>query len=87
MELVLRIISIITPVLIISVIGYAYGRIRRPDMTWINRLSTDLLYPMLIFTAMASKDFHIVDYLPLIGGALLVLSLIHISSRCLTRSS
>ena len=74
MELVLRIIGIITPVLIISVIGYAYGRIRRPDMTWINRLSTDLLYPMLIFTAMASKDFHIVDYLPLIGGALLVIA-------------
>ena len=33
MELVLRIIGIITPVLIISAIGYAYGRLRRPDMT------------------------------------------------------
>jgi predicted permease len=73
MELVLRIIGIITPVLVISAMGYAYGRIRRPDMTWINRLSTDLLYPMLIFTAMASRDFHILDYLPLIGGGLAVL--------------
>ena len=68
MDLVIRIIGIITPVLIISAIGYAYGQFRKPDMTWINRLSTDLLFPMLIFTAMASKDFHILDYLPLIFG-------------------
>ena len=73
MEIVLRIIGIITPVLIISAIGYAYARIRRPDMTWINRLSTDLLFPLLIFSAMASKDFHILTYLPLIGAGLVVL--------------
>lgn len=73
MELVLRIIGIITPVLIISAIGYAYGRFRKPDMTWINRLCTDLLFPMLIFTAMASRDFHILEYLPLIAGAVIVL--------------
>ena len=73
MELVLRIIGIITPVLIISAMGYAYGRIRRPDMTWINRLATDLLYPMLIFTSMASRDFYILDYLPLIVGGLAVM--------------
>lgn len=74
MELVARIIGIITPVLIISAMGYAYARISRPDMTWVNRLSTDLLYPLLIYTAMASKHFHIVTYLPLIGGALLVMA-------------
>ncbi len=73
MELVFRIIGIVTPVLIISVIGYAYGRLRRPDMTWINRLCTDLLFPMLIFTAMVSRDFHILEYLPLIGGGLIVM--------------
>ena len=73
MELVLRIIGIITPVLIISAMGYGYGRLRRPDMTWVNHLITELLFPLLIFTAMASKDFRILDYLPLIGGALLVI--------------
>jgi predicted permease len=60
-------------VLVISAVGYGYGRLRRPDMTWINRLCTDLLFPMLIFSAMASRDFHILDYLPLIGGGLIVL--------------
>lgn len=73
METAFRIISIITPVLLISAIGYAYARLRRPDMVWINRLMTDLLYPLLIFTSMASKDFHILEFLPLIGGALVVM--------------
>lgn len=74
MELALRIIGIITPVLIISAMGYAYARLQKPDMTWINRLSTDLLYPLLIYTSMASKDFNIRDFLPLIGGGVLVLA-------------
>ena len=74
MELVIRIIGIITPVLIISAFGYAYARLRQPDMTWINRLSTDLLYPLLIYTALASKDFRILDYLPLIVGGVAVLA-------------
>ena len=73
MDLFFRILGIITPVLLISAIGYGYGRIRRPDMTWINRLSTDLLFPMLIFSAMASKDFHILEYLPLIGCNILMI--------------
>ena len=73
MELVFRIIGIITPVLIISAIGYGYGRLCRPDMAWINRLSTDVLFPMLIFTAMAAKDFRILEYLPLIGASIVVL--------------
>lgn len=70
MELVLRIVGIITPVLLISAAGYGWGRYRRPDMTSINRLSTDLLFPLLIFSAMATRDFHIIDYLPLIAGGL-----------------
>jgi predicted permease len=73
MELALRIIGIITPVLIISAMGYAYARLRKPDMTWINRLSTDLLFPLLIYTSMASKDFNIREFLPMIVGSLLLL--------------
>ena len=73
MELVVRIVAIITPVLIISAIGYAYGRFHRPDLTSINRLLTDLLFPLLIFTAMASKDFQLLDYLPLMAGGLLII--------------
>ncbi len=74
MELVIRIIGIITPVLIISAFGFAYAKLKQPDLSVVNRLSTDMLYPLLIYTAMASKDFHILDYLPLIGGGLAVLA-------------
>jgi predicted permease len=73
MQLVIRIIGIITPVLIISAMGYAYARLRQPDMLWVNRLCTDLLYPLLIYTAMASRDFRILDYTPLIGCGLIVI--------------
>lgn len=73
MDLLLRIIGIITPVLLIAAIGYGYGRVRRPDMTWVNRISTELLFPLLIFSAMASKAFHIRQYLFLIGAQTLVL--------------
>ncbi|MDR0441080.1 MAG: AEC family transporter [Candidatus Accumulibacter sp.] len=73
MELTLRIIGIITPVMIVSAMGYAYARLRKPDMTWINRLSTDLLFPLLIYTSMASKAFDIRQFLPLIAGSLLVI--------------
>jgi hypothetical protein len=73
MDLAIRIVGIVTPVLIISAIGYLYGRFRRPDMTWTNRLCIELLYPFLIFTAMASRDFHILDFLPLIFGSVIVM--------------
>jgi predicted permease len=74
MELVVRIIGIIGPVLIVAAVGYAYGLLRRPDLTWVNRLNTDLLFPMLIFSATASGDFHVLEYLPLIAGGVIVMA-------------
>jgi predicted permease len=73
MELAFRIFGIMTPVLIISALGYGYARLRKPDMSSINRLSTDLLFPLLIYTAMASKEFNVGEFLPLIGGNVVVL--------------
>ena len=51
MELFFRIFGIITPVLVVSAIGFGYGRVINPDMRWINRLSTDVFFPALIFSA------------------------------------
>lgn len=73
MDLALKILGIITPVLIISAIGWIYGRLRKPDMTFTNRLCVELFFPLLIFSAMASKQFHIMEYLPLIAGGIIVL--------------
>ena len=74
MELIFRIIGIITPVLIVAAIGYFYGRIRKPDMTGINCLMTDLLFPLLILSSTASKDFRILEYLPVIACALVMMA-------------
>ena len=73
MDLVLRIIEIILPVLSVSALGLVYARLKRPDMTWINRANTDVFFPLLIFASMASKDFHILDYSLLIGSSVLVM--------------
>ncbi len=42
-------------------------------MRWVNRLSVDVLFPALIFAAMAAKDFHIVEYLPLLFGSVILI--------------
>ena len=63
MDILLRIISIILPVFIIIGLGYAYARYKgegvTDDMTAVNRVSMDVLCPLLVFTALASKDFDV----------------------------
>lgn len=60
-----RIIGIILPVLIIVAAGYVYARLRgdtvRGDMTAVNRVSMDVLCPMLVFTALAGKEFDLAN--------------------------
>lgn len=63
MALLERIIAIILPVFIIVGSGYAYARLRsgsaRTDMATLNRVSTELFCPMLVFTALAGKEFNL----------------------------
>lgn len=69
-----RIIGIILPVLIIVAAGYGYARLRgnpvRADMTAVNRVSMEVLCPLLVFTALAGKDFDLAanSVLILAGG-------------------
>jgi malate permease and related proteins len=65
-----RILGIILPVFSIVALGWLYGRRVRPDMGWINRISMNVLAPALIFSALASKDFDVVEYRLLILGSL-----------------
>lgn len=71
MAVVERIVSIILPVFIIVAAGYLYARLRgetvKADMTAVNRISMDVLCPLLVFTAMAGKDFDLVN-----NGALIL---------------
>ena len=65
-----RILGSVIPVLIVVMIGYLYGRWRKPNMSTINQVNMELFVPMLIFSVLASKSVDLTDYLPLTIGAL-----------------
>ena len=74
MELLDRVAEVIIPVFLIVGIGYAYARRSPPDLSGFNRIALDLLAPLLVYTALASKDFDIMAHLPLLfGGTVLIL--------------
>lgn len=71
-----RIFGIILPVFLIIGLGYAYARWRpdavRSDMAAVNRISIGVLCPLLVFTALASREFDVIDNAALIfaGGVI-----------------
>jgi predicted permease len=74
MELISRISDVIVPVFLIVAIGYAYARRAPPDLSVFNRIALDVLAPVLVYSALAAKDFRMADHLPLlIGGTALIL--------------
>src|SRR3990167_895575 len=74
MDLITRIADVIIPVFLIVAIGYGYARRKAPDMAAFNRIALDVLAPMLVYSALASRDFHLADHVPLlIGGTVLIL--------------
>jgi predicted permease len=74
MDLIARIADVIIPVFLIVAIGYGYGRRHRPDLGAFNRIALDVLAPLLVYSALAAKDFRLADHTALlVGGAILIL--------------
>jgi predicted permease len=78
MEVFERILGIILPVFGIIALGYGYARLRgdavRADMTAVNRISMDVLCPLLVFTALAARDFDLAhDSMLFLAGVLISL--------------
>lgn len=74
MELIARIADVIVPVFLIVAIGYGYARKGAPDMSVFNRVALDVLAPVLVYSALAARDFHIQDHITLlVGGTVLIL--------------
>ncbi|MGQ3002974.1 MAG: AEC family transporter [Hydrogenophaga sp.] len=74
MDLIARIADVIIPVFLIVAIGFAYARRQAPDMGTFNRIALDVLAPMLVYSALASRDFVIAEHLVLlVGGAVIIL--------------
>lgn len=75
MELAQRIAQVMTPVFFIVALGYGYGRRSAPDLTVFNRIVLDVLSPLLVYSALAARDFRLVEHaLLLAGGAALILA-------------
>ncbi|NEX61326.1 AEC family transporter [Noviherbaspirillum galbum] len=76
MQVFERILGIILPVFIIIALGYVYGRVRgksvKPDMISVNKVSMDVLCPLLVFTALAAKEFDLVQNGMLIVAGILI---------------
>lgn len=76
MDMFQRILSIILPVFAIIAVGYGYARLRgdsvRADMGAVNRVSMEVLCPLLVFTALAAKDFDVAHNLVLILAGVLI---------------
>lgn len=76
MEIFERILGIILPVFIIIALGYGYARLRgeavRSDITPVNRISMEVLCPLLVFTALAAKDFDLANNGMLILAGVLI---------------
>lgn len=74
MDLIARIADVIIPVFLIVAIGYGYARRSPPDLSVFNRIALDVLAPVLVYSALAAKDFQLADHVPLlIGGTVLIL--------------
>ncbi len=74
MDLLWRIAQVIVPVFLIVAIGWGYARKVRPDLAGFNRVVLDVLTPLLVYTALASREFQWQQYIALMaGGALLIL--------------
>jgi predicted permease len=70
----LRIVGIVFPIFIIVMIGFVYGRKRRPDMLAANTLNISVFLPALFFSALAGKTFNLADNSGIaIGCAVVVL--------------
>ncbi|HJV25180.1 MAG TPA: AEC family transporter [Aromatoleum sp.] len=69
-----QIVSIVFPIFGVIVVGYLYGRRRRPDMIATNQVNMDIFVPALIFSALVGRSFEFAEVRMIaIGGALIVL--------------
>ncbi len=55
--MLVKIFLIIFPLFAIAGAGYAYGRWRRPNMTFANQLNMDVFVPALVFHVLSGRSF------------------------------
>lgn len=72
--MLMRIATILAPMVSIVAVGYLYGRLRKPNMAIANQLALELFIPALVIATLADKAFEIRTYVPMmVGGAVVIL--------------
>ena len=84
LDLALRIISILAPIVLIVGVGFWYGRRHDPEMSSANRLNMDVFVPALILGAMAGGDFEATTHARLALGAGILLLTCGVIARLLS---
>ncbi|MBS0320452.1 MAG: AEC family transporter, partial [Proteobacteria bacterium] len=57
--MIARLLGIVLPVFSIVALGWFFGRRAKPDMTWVNKISMNMLAPALVFSALAGGHFDL----------------------------
>ncbi len=67
MNIALRILEIVLPVIAIIVLGYGIGRLwNKPDMRVVNRLNLDVFGPFLVLANLSDKSVDLISLWPLV---------------------
>jgi malate permease and related proteins len=72
MNITLRILEIVLPVLAIIVLGYVLGRMWKPDMRVVNRLNLDVFGPFLVLANLSDKGVDLVSLWPLVVASVVI---------------
>jgi malate permease and related proteins len=70
--MVQRILQIILPVFGVVGVGWLYGRLVRPDISWVNRMNMEVFVPALVLSSLSRRDFSLRENQALILGSLVV---------------
>lgn len=74
LSMLMRIASILAPMVSIVALGYAYGRFRSPNMAIANQLALEIFIPALVIATLADKSFDLAANVPiLVGGVAVIL--------------
>jgi len=76
-RMLLKLINIVTPVLIITLLGYVFAKKQKkaPDMEFTNYVNVHVFCPALIFSALVAEPIHFQSAWALILGGILVIIL------------
>jgi malate permease and related proteins len=72
MNVALRILEIILPVIAIIILGYVLGRLWKPDMRVVNRLNLDVFGPFLVLANLSDKSVDLVSLWPLVVASIAI---------------